>query len=302
MNWIMKISLFAAIFACQFLFVFAQNTVTTQGKIVKWEAMNSKNNEFIVFMPEGYLTAGNSDFYLGSYRNGAHVSKKLTVARYINGVVLIMEYYEGDAKDIQKYLLEREKLTPHKEEEINGFQVKHFNGKMGNHSTEIQHFLFKNRLYVVKAISKSENNRIAKIFFESVRLVNLNNTAAPNVPAGAASTTLSRIVEREPVLIDDANAISSNDADREPIVLRAFRPKFTPEMRRGLAEGRLKLKLLYSSSGKVTKVEVLQSPSKLLEKAAIEAAKDTIFIPAEKDGKLVSVYETIEHSFGISSF
>jgi hypothetical protein len=34
-----------------------------------------------------------------------------------------------------------------------------------------------------------------------------------------------------------------------------------------------------------------------VEKAAIEAAKTMVFIPAEKDGKLVSVYKTQEYSF-----
>lgn len=305
MNLIMKISLFAAIFACQILIVFAQGTTTTTGKIVKWEAINGKDNEFILFLPEGYQSTVERDFNIrvaGVPGRGELVSKKLTVARYINGVVLMMQYYEGDAQEVQKILVHTESLKFQKEEEINGFQVKHFTGELGNRPSQVQHFLFKNRLYVLTAISNSENNRIVKIFFESVRLVNQNNTAAPNVPAGAASTNLARIVEREPVRIGDAGAIPSGDADRQPIILRTGRPYFTFDTRRGMSQGRLKMRVLFSSSGKVTKVEILESSSKLLERHAIEGAKDTVFIPAEKDGKLVSVYRVLEHSFGVSSY
>lgn len=296
MNYIARTCFFIIVFAFQFNIGFAQS------KPVIWEAMNGKNNEFVLSVPAGYLTAGDNDYYLGKPGVGAHVTKQLVIARYINRSVLLMEYYEGDSKDIQKILQEREKLTLDKEEMINGFQVKGFSAKSENPFNRVQHFLIKNRLYVVKAISSSENNQIVEAFFESVKLANQNNAVAPNAPSGTTTTSLPKLTEQEAIRLDDSKAISSNEADRKVLILKSARPKFTPEMRRGLGAGRLKLKVLFSSSGKVTNVEVLESPSKLLDKEAIETAKKTVFIPAEKDGKLVSVYKIIEHSFAITGF
>ncbi len=295
MNHIAKTCFFIVVFAFQFSIGFAQN------KPVIWEAMNGKNNEFVLSVPAGYMTAGDNDYYLGKPGFGAHVTKQLIIARYINGSVLLMEYYEGDSKEVQKILQDREKLTLNTEETINGFQVKSFSAKSENAFNRVQHFLIKNRLYVVKAISLSENNQIVKAFFESIRLVNQNNAASPNAPSGTA-VSLPKLTEQEAIRLDDSKAISSNEADRKVLILKSARPKFTSDMRKGLGAGRLKLKVLFSSSGKVTNVEVLESPSKLLDKEAIETAKNIVFIPAEKDGKLVSVYKIIEHSFAVTGF
>jgi TonB family protein len=253
-------------------------------------------------MPAGYLSAGDGDYYMAKPSVGAYVRNQLIIARFINGTLLLLEYYEGDAKNIQKTLQEREKLIFDKEETINNFQVKKISGKSENRFHKVQHFLIKNRLYAVKAISISEDNQIAKAFFESIRLINQTKTIAINAPLGAATTSLPKLTEREAEMLDDSKAIPANEADRKLLILKNARPKFSFEARNGIGAARLRLKVLFSSSGKITNVEVLESPSKLLEKEAVEAAKKTIFIPAEKDGKLVSVYKIIEQSFEITSF
>lgn len=291
MNHLIRICFLITVLAFQLHVGFAQD------KTVPWEAINGKNNEFALFMPAGYLNVGDGNYYIGRVGNGVHVSKQLIIARYINGNVLLLEYYEGNAKDIQKSLQEREKLIPVKDETINGFQVKSLSGKSENRFNRVQHFLNKNRLYVVKANSGSADDQIARAFFESVKLVNQNNIVAPNLPSGSMAASLPPLTEREPERLDDSKAISSNEGDRKLLILKSVRPKFSPEARRNVGSGRLRLKVLFSSSGKVTNVEVLESSFQLLNNEAIEAAKKTIFIPAEKDGKLISVYKIIEQSF-----
>lgn len=280
----------------------ADSSSNLKGKAVKWAAVSGKNNEFIFYIPEGYETTSDGNYYKGGkIGEGAHVDRELKVARYINGVVLILEYYEGEAKQIQKTLEEHERLVPIKTEEINGFQVKRFSENKDKQYFKTQHFQIKNRLYVAKTVSFLENNEITRSFFESIRLVNKNNSVAPNAPEDATSTTLPDLIEQEPQRLDDLNAVTEKDVDRKVIILKILRPKFPMDTIRNLSSGRLKLKILYSSSGKITNVEVLESPSKQLEKAAIESARNTNFIPAEKDGKLVSVVKTQEYSFGTTT-
>lgn len=252
-------------------------------------------------MPEGYLTTGDENYYLGSPSSSSLVEKQLKAARYINGVVLMMEYYEGNAQSIQKALQEREKLQPEKVEEINGFTVTRYATKFDKFYRKTQHFQFKDRVYVVKGVAKAENDMLLNAYFESVRLINGNDVVAPNAPQGAKATSLPKLFEQETPRLDDSMTVSSKELDREPIILKAQRPRFSFESRQGLGAIRVKLKVLYSSSGKVTDVEVLEITSKRVEREAVETAKNTVFIPAEKDGKLVSVYKIIEYSYGVET-
>jgi outer membrane biosynthesis protein TonB len=59
----------------------------------------------------------------------------------------------------------------------------------------------------------------------------------------------------------------------------------------------VKLKILFSSSGRITKLEVISSPGRELTETVIKSAEQIEFLPAEKDGKLVSIYKTVEYSF-----
>ena len=298
MNNLIKISPLILILLVQVSYISAQNTDDSLSKerIVKWEALNGKNNEFIFYMPQGYETVVDGGFYIGG---NSKVDKKLIVSRYINGVILLMEYYEGDAKQIQKYLQEKEKSPIGRNEEINGFDFKQFVGDDDGYFNKTQYFRNGNRLYIVKVLTKSVNNEIVKDFFESVKLINDNKVVSPNVTKDMKTITLSNISEREPSLLDDKNAIEAKTADRKPIILIFPRPRFPENELRSSNTGKVKLRVLYSSSGKIAEVEVLRSPSKALSEVAIEAAKKTKFLPAEKDGKLVSVYQTQEYSFDV---
>ncbi len=288
------------------LFTFLQcgviySQTAPKDKFVKWEGLSGKNGEFIVFMPEGYLAASKGEIYLGKMPEAARVEKQLKVARHLNGVVLVMEYYQGNGKEIYKTLKEREKTIFEKEGEINGFQFAHFSAKDEKSYQKTHYYYSKKGLYLLKAFSKTENDKISKGFFESVRLINQNNPVAPNAPQDAKSTSLPNVIEQSAQRLDDSMAIEVKEADRKPIILHQGRPDFSSDMRRGMSSFSVKLKVLYSSSGKVSDVKVLKISSKLLEREVIETAKKTVFIPAEKDGKLVSVYQTIEYSFGIET-
>jgi TonB family protein len=278
--------------------MFAQNL--PQGKLVKWEGLQGNDNEFVVFMPQGYIITADNEYYLGKPSIGARVEKQLKVARQINGVVLLMEYYKGKAKEIYETLKEREKTILEKEEQINGFQVKRLSVKSEKNYTQT-HFYFKGKsLYVLKGYAKTADDKILKGFFDSVRLVNKDNTIAPNAPPNSKSTSLPNLLEQETPRLDDSTAANIKELDRPVIILKSASPSFSFETRRGLGSIRVKLRVLFSSSGTITDVEVVEITSKLLEKEAIEAVKNTVFIPAEKDGKLVSVYQMVEFTFDMT--
>jgi len=278
----------------------AQSVNAAQSKKVKWQGLSGKNDEFYFLIPEGFQAFADGNYHKVT-KNGdkAQIDNRRTLARYINGVVLMVEFYEGDAQDIQTALVERQKGQSVKDEFVNGFQFKSYVEKMPEFIWETQYFLIKKRLYVLQAVSRAENNQITRNFFESVRLINQKQAAAPNASKNAkpdSVTSLPEIVENIPERLDDSQPLQDKP-DRSVIILYRPRARFSPEARRIGLSGNVKLKALFSSSGKITKVEILSSPGRELSEAAIKAAEEIQFLPAEKDGKLVSTYKTIEYNF-----
>lgn len=285
-------------------FVYSQNTNNQQvkGKVVKWEALSGEDKEFIVYLPQSYEMLTDGQYYTSDPDGSSlgKVDKKLVIYRQINNVVLLMEFLQGDSKQVMKNLLKREKSYTGDTEEKNGFDFAQVVSDEDGYQKKKQYFRIKNRLYIIKAFFKSDDSSIADSFFKSVKLVNDGKAVSPNVPSDVKSISLPGIIEREQEKLGDDQAIESKEADQRAIVIHSPSPKF----RNGnlLAnKGKIKLRILYSASGKVSNVEVLESSSKSLEKPAVEAAKKTIFIPAVKNGKLVSEYAIQEYGIGVSS-
>ncbi|MGI9034696.1 MAG: energy transducer TonB [Pyrinomonadaceae bacterium] len=280
----------------------AQTVNSAQAKSVKWQGLSGKNNEFYFLMPEGFQAFADENYFTMTKNGGkVQVDSRRVLARYTNGVVLMMELYEGDAPEIQTMLVERQKGQLIKDELVNGFQFKTFVEKTPEFVWETQYFLLKKHLYVLQAISRDENNQIARNFFESVRLVNQKQTAAPNVSNSANPNSVAsppEIVENAVERLDDSQLLQDKP-DRNIIILYKPRAHYSPNARRIGLSGVVKVKVLFSSSGKVTKTEIVSSPSKDLSELASKAAEQIQFLPAEKDGKLVSTYKIIEYSFSI---
>lgn len=267
-------------------FVSLAQTLPKESK-VEWQTFSVKKNELSISIPAGYGSAVKSGLTLGP-----RVTLRKIVYRQINGVLLMMEYYEGDGEDIQKHLIYREKLTDVAAETFGNFTIKHFSKVKGAQTVKIDHYLLEDRLYVVKTYSAAEDDPISSSFFQSVRLTAASGIFAPNAPSGSKETKLPSLIENI-VPTDDSQIFSSKDVDREAIIL--YLPKAPSG--RGLGEGSLKLRLLLSATGKVTEVKVVSSSNKSLDSLTIEAAKQMLFIPAQKNGQLVATYKEQSYMF-----
>src|SRR3954466_4869515 len=187
------------------------------GKTVKWKGLAGKNNEFLAYLPDGFLTVSDENFVTGSKK--ARVDKKITAARYINNVVLIVEFYEGDARGIKESLVKEEKSAPEKSDTINGFEFAQFLVPMRNFSSKKQFFQIKDRLYVVTAVARSPENDVVKDFFNSITINNENKVVFPNAGNDVKSVSLKDVSETSPAMTDDSSPFESKDTDRGPIIL-----------------------------------------------------------------------------------
>lgn len=98
----------------------------------------------------------------------------------------------------------------------------------------------------------------------------------------------------------DANRIFTiKDVTRRAVIVSRPEPIYTDDARKNQITGTVVLRLVLNANGAVTNVVALSRlPDGLTEKA-IEAARRIQFTPAERDGRKVSQYATINYNFNI---
>lgn len=92
----------------------------------------------------------------------------------------------------------------------------------------------------------------------------------------------------------------ASDLGTIPLKIIEKRPApYTNEARRNMVEGTIKVAVLFSSTGVVKHVLVLDGLPFGLTENAVRAARNIRFEPAVKDGKPISVVKLVEYSFDI---
>ncbi|MDQ3906730.1 MAG: energy transducer TonB [Acidobacteriota bacterium] len=86
---------------------------------------------------------------------------------------------------------------------------------------------------------------------------------------------------------------------RRAVVISRPEPLYTDEARKEQITGTVVLRLVLSADGTVTNIVPLNRLGGGLTERAIEAARRIQFTPAERDGRRVSQYATINYNFNI---
>jgi len=98
---------------------------------------------------------------------------------------------------------------------------------------------------------------------------------------------------------DYSKTFAAREVTRKAQITSKPEPLYTEEARKNQVTGTVRLRLILGASGSVSGITpVSRLPDGLTEKA-IEAARRISFTPAEKDGRKVSQYVTIEYNFNI---
>ncbi|HEX8179677.1 MAG TPA: energy transducer TonB [Pyrinomonadaceae bacterium] len=98
---------------------------------------------------------------------------------------------------------------------------------------------------------------------------------------------------------DYTKPFMKREVTRSAVLLSKPEPIYTEEARRRDLEGIVRLRLILTAGGQVQIAETLQGLPYGLTESAQAAAQKIKFRPAEKDGRTVSQYVTIEYNFNI---
>ena len=92
----------------------------------------------------------------------------------------------------------------------------------------------------------------------------------------------------------------SSEVDVKLKIKKKVKAERTEGARRNCVNGKVLLKVVFMSSGKVGDIEVVNGLPEGLSESAIEAARKIKFEPAKKDGQKVSVSMKVEYDFDFS--
>ncbi len=100
------------------------------------------------------------------------------------------------------------------------------------------------------------------------------------------------------VSVDERKSVVSSTA--LPQLIKRVEPEYPEEAKRKGWQGKVFLRALVDTNGKVTDVEIMRSSGyPCLDSAAIEAAKKFEFKPAVEDGVKKATYIVIPFKFGL---
>jgi len=92
---------------------------------------------------------------------------------------------------------------------------------------------------------------------------------------------------------------TGNEVTHKATVVWKPEPTYTEQARAHRVVGTVALKAVFAANGYVTNIIATQELKDGMTEAAIEAARNIRFFPAEKDGKPVSQWMTLEYNFNL---
>ncbi len=262
---------------------------------LRWQGLSGANDEFLFLMPEGFQIADDGDYNFGKDRNSiVSIKNKKNVSRYVNGVVLMMDFYQGKTKDIAATVASMYESELVKAETVNGFEHKVYLKKYPEHVLEQQYFINKTSLYVLSAAYRGERGTLVENFFKVVQLVNQGQTVAPNLPKDEKF-----VPDLPDITPETFSGEIVEEPDKKPVIVYIPRPNFRREFGKSNS-GKVLLKLLCSADGKVNKVNLLSAPNVSLADGVRKSAEHIVFLPALKDGKHVTSWFNVDYGFQMS--
>jgi|SRR6185369_469304 len=276
-----------------FLLLLVASSVVAQSETKPWKRYTIRREEFSVMLP-GPPAMDSRKVMVMQF---AKERQQHTLGAYADGLVFTVLCVENSSprESLDDYL-EREIFThagwersSQKELTLNGFNGKQYIAPNKIPGT-MQIFATRNHICRFHAFGATMDDARIQQFFSSVTLGATN--AGIEVKEGSGSSY-------KAATQDNANAFTIKEVDRRPFIAFKPEPSYTEQARENALTGSVLLKAIFTADGAVTNIKVASGLPYGLEENAIEAAKKIKFIPAMKDGKLVSTWMQLEYNFNL---
>jgi len=250
------------------------------GRQSTWDAYTIKHEEFSVDLPT--LPAMTSS--VTRNRMERHLNTLL------DGVVYSVDVFVNPepGQSLEDFIAEQlanssYDLKTARDLTINGIRGKEYSTR----DATVQFFAGPRRLYRFAASGSSAANAAVNQFFSSIKFGKPRN--ATEVEDGPGL----------PLELDGERIYRGKEVTTKPRLISKPEPQYTNEALNNRVTGRVILRVLFSKTGDVTNVHVVQGLPHGLSEASIQAARQIRFTPATKDGNPVSMWIQLEYNFNL---
>ena len=260
-----------------------------------WVKIHTTDNELQALVPvEPRLHLYRNFIYR---EHGAWIKERRTALADGEGAAFVVQMHDTDdpAKLFKDYLSTLRGPAPQlKDVSLGGFTGKESVTRLDNLYTVTHYFTTRTRLYIIIAAARDEANPAIAHFLSSITLGASNAPSSPATASPSPSPSPAHANAVAPEEVQNAKMVT-----KKATLLWKPEPGFSEEARQQNITGTVKLRMVLTSSGTVTNVEVVRSLSAGLTERAVYAAQHIGFLPAEKDGRPVSQWVMVEYNFNI---
>jgi TonB family protein len=126
------------------------------------------------------------------------------------------------------------------------------------------------------------------------------------IPASVLSQDISNLTRtnaksKKTVIKDKPDIYSYIDVDEDPLPQKIVRPVYPELALKSGVVGSVFVKVLIDETGKPNDAVVIKSAANILNSSVIQAAMNSSFSPAVKEGEKISCWTTVRYSFRMIS-
>jgi TonB family protein len=262
-----------------------------------WLRLNTSDEDFSIFVPTRGTVAVQGNYVLAG--GGGLVTEERVASAYYRGVVYVVKFYRADSPNkLAKAYPKVFYLSEHfdRKVSVDGIEGEQFvkKGERLNRITQI--FRTRKRVYVIEAASRDAKNPYVEWFFSSLKLG--TQSAVENQKGDPMGRGAENVKFPDPPSDEGTRAAEGDKIYPAVAIYKASAP-LTQEARMARVNGEVRLKILISATGAVEVIKVVKGLGHGLDESAAQAARISKFLPAEKDGVLISQEAEITYGFRI---
>ena len=163
---------------------------------------------------------------------------------------------------------------------------------------KIQYFATRRNVYVVSAAAREEGHPAIDEYFSSLKLgamVSGDAEAKGTRPSGQPAAARAAA----PAAAEAGQVFKPEEVSRKAVVVWQHDPNVYEEV--GRLNGpifKMKIQVVLAAGGEVTDVKILKGLTQAINEKVVTSVKYMKFIPAEREGRPVSQWHTVEYAFG----
>jgi TonB family protein len=261
-----------------------------------WDRYALKDGEFSVLLP---TVPAMSTYITSSWDPSWKIHQDNVIGAYAQGVVYGIQIFEV-RQSLDEFIAESGHTSGGdrtREITVSSVRGKEYSYEDDTIKRVTQFFLRGQHVYVFKAQGSRLGNPAIGIprFFESIKFarpsVGLMIVDGPGVQESKDATPVTNS--------KDDGILSGKEVTRKAMVITKPEPTYTEEARQAEITGTVVLRGVFTSFGAVTNLRVMSGLPHGLTEKAVAAARQIKFIPAIKEGRLVSMYIQLEYNFNL---